>query len=74
MVLSSKYTKHAMLQLACKGQLACNNKHAKDNKHARDKKQARDNKQARCSQHVGQDGNMVQQWHIMQYSDGYSHD
>ena len=57
-----------MLQLACKGKLACNNKHAKDNKHARD------NKQARCSQHIGQYGNMVQQWHIMQYSDGYSHD
>jgi len=51
-----------MLQLACKGQIACNNKHAKDNN------------QVRCSQHIGQDGNMVQQWHIMQYNDGYSHD
>ena len=49
MVLSSKYTKHAKLQLACKGQLACNNKHAKDNKHARDNKQERDNKQARSA-------------------------
>ena len=63
-----------MLQLACKGWLACNNKNAKDNKHVRDNKKTRDNKQARCSQHIGQDGNMVQQWYIIQYSDGYSHD
>jgi len=84
MVLISKYTKHAMLQIACKGHLACNSKHAKDNKHARDNKEARDNKhardnkeardnkQARCSLHIGHYGNMVQQEHIMQYSDGYS--